>query len=216
MAALLGKPLVLVNADAVAAAEQSRAAAGGRPRRLRLRRRGARRHEATPSSPATRCAPRSRRCPRRRSALPAAAARCACWWSAAAWARACSTNACRGAWRCGRRPSARRSPTRPARRTSPPCRPAMPRAGVQAELLPFIDDMAQRLAECDLVVCRAGAVTVSELCAAGVASVLVPLVVSTTEPPARQRRAHGGAGRGDAPAAVRAGAAARWPTCCAA
>ena len=53
-------------------------------------------------------------------------------------------------------------------------------AGVQAELLPFIDDMAQRLAECDVVVCRAGAVTVSELCAAGVPSVLVPLVISTT------------------------------------
>jgi UDP-N-acetylglucosamine--N-acetylmuramyl-(pentapeptide) pyrophosphoryl-undecaprenol N-acetylglucosamine transferase len=31
-----------------------------------------------------------------------------------------------------------------------------------------------------VVVCRAGAITVSELCAAGVASVLVPLVVSTT------------------------------------
>jgi UDP-N-acetylglucosamine--N-acetylmuramyl-(pentapeptide) pyrophosphoryl-undecaprenol N-acetylglucosamine transferase len=53
-------------------------------------------------------------------------------------------------------------------------------AGVQAELLPFIDDMARRLADCDVVVCRAGAVTVSELCAAGVASVLVPLIVSTT------------------------------------
>jgi UDP-N-acetylglucosamine--N-acetylmuramyl-(pentapeptide) pyrophosphoryl-undecaprenol N-acetylglucosamine transferase len=53
-------------------------------------------------------------------------------------------------------------------------------AGVQAELLPFIDDMAQRLAECDVVVCRAGAVTVSELCAAGAASVLVPLAISTT------------------------------------
>jgi len=48
------------------------------------------------------------------------------------------------------------------------------------EVLPFIDDMARRLAECDVVVCRAGAVTVSELCAAGVASVLVPLIVSTT------------------------------------
>ncbi|MCW7537364.1 undecaprenyldiphospho-muramoylpentapeptide beta-N-acetylglucosaminyltransferase [Aquabacterium sp. A7-Y] len=48
------------------------------------------------------------------------------------------------------------------------------------EVLPFIDDMARRLAECDLIVCRAGAVTVSELCAAGVASVLVPLIVSTT------------------------------------
>jgi len=51
-------------------------------------------------------------------------------------------------------------------------------AGV--EVVPFIDDMARRLADCDLIVCRAGAVTVSELCAAGVPSVLVPLVVSTT------------------------------------
>lgn len=48
------------------------------------------------------------------------------------------------------------------------------------EVQAFIDDMAARLAHCDLVVCRAGAVTVSELCAAGVASVLVPLIVSTT------------------------------------
>ena len=54
------------------------------------------------------------------------------------------------------------------------------RQQVQAELLPFVDDMAQRLADCDLMICRAGAVTVSELCAAGVAAVLVPLVVSTT------------------------------------
>jgi len=57
---------------------------------------------------------------------------------------------------------------------------AYAQGGVQAEVLPFIDDMARRLAECDLIVCRAGAVTVSELCAAGVAGVLVPLVVSTT------------------------------------
>jgi UDP-N-acetylglucosamine--N-acetylmuramyl-(pentapeptide) pyrophosphoryl-undecaprenol N-acetylglucosamine transferase len=59
-------------------------------------------------------------------------------------------------------------------------RGAYAQAAVQAELLTFIEDMPKRLAECDLVVCRAGAVTVSELCAAGVASVLVPLVVSTT------------------------------------
>lgn len=52
--------------------------------------------------------------------------------------------------------------------------------GVEAEILPFIDDMAARLADCDVIVCRAGAVTVSELCAAGVAAVLVPLVISTT------------------------------------
>jgi UDP-N-acetylglucosamine--N-acetylmuramyl-(pentapeptide) pyrophosphoryl-undecaprenol N-acetylglucosamine transferase len=48
------------------------------------------------------------------------------------------------------------------------------------EVLPFIDNMAARLAVCDVIVCRAGAVTVSELCAAGVPSVLVPLIVSTT------------------------------------
>jgi UDP-N-acetylglucosamine--N-acetylmuramyl-(pentapeptide) pyrophosphoryl-undecaprenol N-acetylglucosamine transferase len=53
-------------------------------------------------------------------------------------------------------------------------------AGVEAETLPFIDDMALRLAACDVVVCRAGAVTVSELCAGGVPSILVPLIVSTT------------------------------------
>jgi UDP-N-acetylglucosamine--N-acetylmuramyl-(pentapeptide) pyrophosphoryl-undecaprenol N-acetylglucosamine transferase len=52
--------------------------------------------------------------------------------------------------------------------------------GVKVELLPFIDDMPQRMAACDLMVCRAGAVTVSELCAGGVPSILVPLVVSTT------------------------------------
>jgi len=59
-------------------------------------------------------------------------------------------------------------------------RAAYAAAGIAAEVLPFIDNMAERLAACDLIVCRAGAVTVSELCAAGVPSLLVPLVVSTT------------------------------------
>jgi UDP-N-acetylglucosamine--N-acetylmuramyl-(pentapeptide) pyrophosphoryl-undecaprenol N-acetylglucosamine transferase len=53
-------------------------------------------------------------------------------------------------------------------------------AGAEVEVLPFIDDMARRLADCDVIVCRAGAITVSELCAAGVAAVLVPFVASTT------------------------------------
>ena len=52
--------------------------------------------------------------------------------------------------------------------------------GAKAEVLAFIDDIAWRLADCDVIVCRAGAITVSELCAAGVPAVLVPLVVSTT------------------------------------
>ena len=47
-------------------------------------------------------------------------------------------------------------------------------AGVQGELVAFIDDMASRYAEADLVICRAGAVTVSELAAGGLPSVLVP------------------------------------------
>jgi UDP-N-acetylglucosamine--N-acetylmuramyl-(pentapeptide) pyrophosphoryl-undecaprenol N-acetylglucosamine transferase len=47
-------------------------------------------------------------------------------------------------------------------------------AGVQGELVAFIDDMASRYAQADLVICRAGAVTVSELAAGGLASVLVP------------------------------------------
>jgi UDP-N-acetylglucosamine--N-acetylmuramyl-(pentapeptide) pyrophosphoryl-undecaprenol N-acetylglucosamine transferase len=47
-------------------------------------------------------------------------------------------------------------------------------AGVEGELLAFIGDMAARYAEADLVICRAGALTVSELAAAGMASVLVP------------------------------------------
>lgn len=47
-------------------------------------------------------------------------------------------------------------------------------AGVHAQTLAFIDDMAAQYGEADLVICRAGALTVSELAAAGVASVLVP------------------------------------------
>ena len=47
-------------------------------------------------------------------------------------------------------------------------------AGVEGELVAFIDDMAARYAAADLVICRAGALTVSELAAAGMASMLVP------------------------------------------
>lgn len=47
-------------------------------------------------------------------------------------------------------------------------------AGVQAEAVPFIDDMAGAYAEADLVICRAGAMTVSEVAAAGVAALFVP------------------------------------------
>ncbi len=47
-------------------------------------------------------------------------------------------------------------------------------AGIAADVQPFIDDMAAALAWADLVVCRSGALTVAELAAAGVASVMIP------------------------------------------
>ena len=47
-------------------------------------------------------------------------------------------------------------------------------AGVVATVEPFIADMAAAYAHADLVVCRAGALTLAELCAVGVGSVLVP------------------------------------------
>lgn len=53
-------------------------------------------------------------------------------------------------------------------------RAAYLKAGVEAEVTPFIADMAEAYGWADLVVCRAGALTVSELAAAGVGSILVP------------------------------------------
>ena len=47
-------------------------------------------------------------------------------------------------------------------------------AGVEATLTPFIEDTAAAFAEADLVLCRAGASTVTELAAVGVAAVYVP------------------------------------------
>jgi UDP-N-acetylglucosamine--N-acetylmuramyl-(pentapeptide) pyrophosphoryl-undecaprenol N-acetylglucosamine transferase len=48
-------------------------------------------------------------------------------------------------------------------------------AGVDADCRAFIDDMAAAYAAADLVICRAGALTVAELAAVGAASILVPL-----------------------------------------
>ena len=47
-------------------------------------------------------------------------------------------------------------------------------AGVEAELTPFIADTAKAFADADLVICRAGASTVSEIAAVGAAAVFVP------------------------------------------
>ena len=47
-------------------------------------------------------------------------------------------------------------------------------AGVEAELTPFIDDTAQAFADADVIVCRAGASTVTEIAAVGAAALYVP------------------------------------------
>jgi len=57
----------------------------------------------------------------------------------------------------------------------PACAERYREAGVEARTSAFIDDMANAYAWADLVVCRAGALTISELAAAGLAALLVPL-----------------------------------------
>lgn len=47
-------------------------------------------------------------------------------------------------------------------------------AGVNAKVVPFISDMDKAYAWADIVLCRAGALTIAELCAAGVGAILVP------------------------------------------
>lgn len=57
----------------------------------------------------------------------------------------------------------------------PALREAYEEAGVAAETVSFIDDMAAAYRDADLVICRAGALTVGEVAAAGVAALFVPL-----------------------------------------
>lgn len=54
-------------------------------------------------------------------------------------------------------------------------------AGVDADIQPFISDMAEAYSWADLVICRSGALTVAELAAAGVASVLVPFAYAVDD-----------------------------------
>lgn len=53
-------------------------------------------------------------------------------------------------------------------------RKAYEEAGVEATCVAFIDDMANELGQTDLLICRAGAMTVAEVAAAGVAALFVP------------------------------------------
>ena len=58
-------------------------------------------------------------------------------------------------------------------------RVAYARREFKAEVLPFIENMAERFAQADLIVCRAGAITVAEISAAARAAVFIPFGAST-------------------------------------
>lgn len=61
-------------------------------------------------------------------------------------------------------------------------------AGVQAQLTPFIDEPALAFAQADLVLCRAGASTVSELAAVGAAALFVPFPSAVDDHQTRNAR----------------------------
>jgi UDP-N-acetylglucosamine--N-acetylmuramyl-(pentapeptide) pyrophosphoryl-undecaprenol N-acetylglucosamine transferase len=68
-------------------------------------------------------------------------------------------------------------------------------AGITARVEAFIRDMAQAYSEADIVIGRAGALTVAELCAAGVASILIPLPTAVDDHQAKNAaflKMHGG------------------------
>ena len=62
------------------------------------------------------------------------------------------------------------------------------RAGIPAEVSPFIHDMPGAFARADLVICRSGASTVAEIAAAGKPAIFVPFPARRRRPPAPQRR----------------------------
>ena len=76
-------------------------------------------------------------------------------------------------------------------------RVAYARREINAEVLPFIGNMAERFAQADLIVCRAGAITAAEVAAAGRAAIFIPFGHATDSHQLRnaQEMARAGAGR---------------------
>jgi UDP-N-acetylglucosamine--N-acetylmuramyl-(pentapeptide) pyrophosphoryl-undecaprenol N-acetylglucosamine transferase len=69
-------------------------------------------------------------------------------------------------------------------------------AAVDAEVIPFIDDMAAAYAWADVALCRAGAMTIAELQAAGLGALLVPLPTATDDHQTRNAQAMQDTGAG--------------------
>ena len=68
-------------------------------------------------------------------------------------------------------------------------------AGIDVRVEPFIQDMAEAYAWADIVIGRAGALTVAEICAAGIASILIPLPTAVDDHQAKNAdflKQHGG------------------------
>ncbi|HMI86156.1 MAG TPA: undecaprenyldiphospho-muramoylpentapeptide beta-N-acetylglucosaminyltransferase [Polyangiaceae bacterium] len=73
-------------------------------------------------------------------------------------------------------------------------RRAYPSAGVDARVVPFLDDVASELARADLVIARSGAGSVAELCAVGRAAILVPFAQAADDHQRRNAEAMARAG----------------------
>ncbi len=73
-------------------------------------------------------------------------------------------------------------------------RVAYARREFNAEVSPFIDNMAERFAQADVIVCRAGAITVAEVSAAGRAAIFIPFGAATDAHQLRNARAMEAAG----------------------
>jgi UDP-N-acetylglucosamine--N-acetylmuramyl-(pentapeptide) pyrophosphoryl-undecaprenol N-acetylglucosamine transferase len=73
-------------------------------------------------------------------------------------------------------------------------RVAYARRGFRAEVVPFIENMAQRFAQADLIVCRSGAITVAEVSAAGRAAIFIPFGAATDAHQTRNAEAMQAAG----------------------
>src|SRR5580704_2177122 len=75
-------------------------------------------------------------------------------------------------------------------------RAAYARREINAEVVPFLTNMAERFAWADVIVCRAGAITAAEIAAAGRAAIFIPFGAATDSHQLRNAQEMAGAGAG--------------------